>query len=331
MGNEPVKIIKIGFAVLLTLALLYVARTNSRGQPEYISHSANGITFEMTSVPKTMEKGLAKIYLKIEGVSDTNLIPVIRTSKFGQDATTKIHKYRLVPLVLEDTAQALYRADLSAGIKGGRQYYYFEVRDKVGGRRAIFTSEENQPFVLKYIGHVPQLVLISHIFFIFASVFMITLASLESLLVLRGNGNMARTMKLFLWATLFMFLGCYPIGFAMNSYAFGTVWEGVPFGTDATDNKTQLIFVYLLFMLLAGLKSLTSGKVGRNAFSPSVIGGFGVGAFFVQLAVNLVPHSIQFDPTATYIFCYGFIFVMTAIYAVGLLLSRGKNISAPKA
>ena len=63
-------------------------------------------------------------------------------------------------------------------------------------------------------------------------------------------------------ATIAAFLGGYPVGFAMNWYAFGVLWEGVPFGTDATDNKTQLLFVYLLFLTLATLGSLR-GRPGR--------------------------------------------------------------------
>ncbi|MDF1543492.1 MAG: hypothetical protein P1R58_00155 [bacterium] len=318
------KLVKIGFAVLLSLALLYVARTNSRGQPKFYSHTDNGITFEMTSVPKVFEKGLAKISVKVTGLADSNVTPVIRTTSFGQDATTKLHEYRQAPLILEDSAQSIYRAELTAGLKGGRQYYYFEVRDNVGGRRATFTDEEAKPFILKYIGHVPTLVLVSHIFFIFASVFMITLASIESFLIFRGTGDLAKGMKLFFWATLFMFIGGYPIGFAMNWFAFDGFWEGVPFGTDATDNKTQLIFVYLLFMLASGFRSLTASKLGRNVFSPKALGLFGMGAFLVQLAVNLIPHSIQFEPTATYIACYGFIGMMALIYLTGLISSRGK-------
>jgi hypothetical protein len=123
----------------------------------------------------------------------------------------------------------------------------------------------------------------------------------------------------FFLAALFAFLGGYPFGFAMNWYAFGTIWEGVPFGTDATDNKTQLLFVYFLFMVLISLGSLTRGRIGRDLFSPKALGWFGLSAFVLKLAIYLIPHSIQFSVGLTRGVCYSFIglVVMLYLYALG--------------
>jgi len=115
----------------------------------------------------------------------------------------------------------------------------------------------------------------------------------------------------------------------MNYYAFDTVWEGVPFGTDATDNKTQLIFVYLIFMNLITLGSLTKGKLGGDKFSPTVLGLYGIGAFFVMLAIYLIPHSIQFSPGLTKLVCYSFIGLMALLYIYGLAVGK-KNAKSVK-
>ena len=314
------KILRYFLAIIITAALLYIARNNSEGRPESVSRVDNDISFEMTTMPKTAERNKAALFITIRGITDSTLTPVIRTSKFGQDATTPLHQYASTPLILDDSTSSIYRADISAGVKGGRIYYYFEVRDKTGGRRAILADIAGEPFLLKFIGHVPSYVLIAHIVFIFSAVFMVTLSLLEALILMRNGGDASVMMKRILWATILFFVGGYPIGFAMNWYAFGGIWEGVPFGTDATDNKTQLVFFYLLFMLAAGIRSL-SGKFGRDVFNVKTLGLLGVIAFLVQLVVNLIPHSIQFEPNSTYLVCYGFIAILLVVYLIGLFKS----------
>jgi hypothetical protein len=110
----------------------------------------------------------------------------------------------------------------------------------------------------------------------------------------------------------------------MNYYAFNVVWEGVPFGTDATDNKTQLLFLYLAMVWLVSLGSLTKGK-WRDLYPPKVLGWFGVVAFVLLFAIYLIPHSIQFSAALTYSVCYSFIGVVALIYLIGLLKTIRKK------
>ena len=108
----------------------------------------------------------------------------------------------------------------------------------------------------------------------------------------------------------------------MNYYAFNGSWEGVPFGTDATDNKTQLLFVYLLFATLATFGSFSKGRFGRDLFAPRTLGWIGLSTTAVMLFIYLIPHSIQFSPRFTYAFCYTWIAVVVALYLLGRLKSR---------
>jgi ABC-type Fe3+-siderophore transport system permease subunit len=121
---------------------------------------------------------------------------------------------------------------------------------------------------------------------------------------------------------VFCFIGGYPLGMPMNYYAFDGLWEGVPFGTDATDNKTQLLFVYLLFASLATLGSFSRGRWGRDLFAPRTLGWIGLGSFGVMLFIYLIPHSIQFSARFTYAFCYTWIGVVAALYVLGVLRNR---------
>jgi ABC-type Fe3+-siderophore transport system permease subunit len=96
----------------------------------------------------------------------------------------------------------------------------------------------------------------------------------------------------------------------------------VPFGHDATDNKTQLLFLYLLFATLAGAGSLSRGRWGRNLWSAKTLGWLGMASFAVMLFIYLIPHSIQFTPAFTYAFCYSWIGLIALAYLVGLARRR---------
>lgn len=312
------KILRIVIAVLLTAVLLYTARATLQGQPEFVTHTDNGYTFEITTVPKGPEHAMATIQLKITGDLGPGLKPMYRQNKFGQDEITPLYRYGNLQLLVEDSALGLYYTNISTLARGSRIYYYFEVRDETGGRRASFTLEDDKPFAMKFIGDVPPYVIGPHIFLMFATVFCVVMAFLHSFKLLSGGVEAGPIARYIFLAAVASFLGGYPWGIAMNYYAFGGTWEGIPFGTDATDNKTQLLFLYLVMVSLVSLGSLTKGK-RRDLYSPKVLGWFSVFAFVLLMVVYLIPQSIQFSADMTNNVCYGFIGVVTLVYLVGLL------------
>ena len=194
--------------------------------------------------------------------------------------------------------------------------------DTEGARQAGFNAENGAPFFLRYIGDVPKPVLLGHIFFIFATVFCIGLATVHAIGVIRGGNGLGSMARCLFWAAVFCLICGYPLGWPMNYYAFNGLWEGVPFGTDATDNKTQLLLVYLLFAALSTLGTFSQGRFGRDLFAPRTLGWIGLGAFGVMLFIYLVPHSIQFSARFTYAFCYTWIAAVASLYVLGLLRSR---------
>lgn len=314
---NKMKITRIIIAVVLTLAMLYIARNNSRGRPEHYAHQENGYTFDYTSVPKALEFTDAVIPLTIEGKFDENIRPVFRRSVTGADID-RLEQYETIPLTPCDTGVNCFQTGVTAGEKNGRFYYYFEVADSTGTVLAKFTQEDGAPFMFRYIGAVPAGITLTHIALIFATVFFIALGTIHSIGLVSGSGDVKPLARYSLLAAVCAFLGGYPFGIPMNWYAFGGLWEGVPFGTDATDNKTQLLFVYLLFMTLATWGSLR-GKPAKNVFSSKALGWFGLGSFAVMLFIYLIPHSIQFSAELTYTFCYSWIGVIALIYITGRL------------
>jgi len=325
------KIIRIIAAIVLTLGLLYVARITSEGRPEYREYRENGFAFEKTTVPKAPENALATIPVTIKGPLSENVRPVLRyyRAEYGEAPPTAPNRYQTRPLSLVDSLTGLYEGQLRTAARGYRHYYWFEIRDHTGGLRAKFTDKDGTPFVLKHIGHVPDWVLIPHIVFMFATVFCIMLATVYAMRLVFGSQEVRPMARLLLWAAIFVFLGGGPFGWAMNYYAFGTIWEGVPFGTDATDNKTQLLFVYLVFMLLATRGSLKHNLVQENLYSPRALGFLGLMTLVLMLSIYLIPHSTQFSPELTRTVCYTFIAVVGLMLLIPWVSRKAKRVRRP--
>lgn len=229
-----------------------------------------------------------------------------------------------------DTGGYRFGGTVTGGARGGRLYYYFAVADSTGAVLARLTDprhrNQERPFSIRYFGHVPPVILGGHLLFIFATVFFVSLATVNGWRAWRDESHLGGMMVWLLWATVTSFIGMIVFGVPMNYYAFGGYWEGVPFGHDATDNKTQLLFVYLLFATLSGLGSLTGSPRLRDVFAPRTLAGVGIGSFAVMLFIYLIPHSIQFSPAVTYAFCYSWIGLLLVVYVWAWIRLRRRTV-----
>ena len=316
------KIIRIVAALILTLILLRIAKETSRGHPEHLVRTVNGFTFDMMTVPKGPEKSNARIEATIKGGPGTDFEPVLLYTERG--INTPPMQYEQVPMLPVDSVPMLYYANVPTGERGGRLHYMIDLmKDDI--MEARLAQADGKPFELRYIGDVPKVVLIGHIGLMFATVFCVIMAALHALSLVRGGGNVIPMERFFFWSFVFALVGGYPFGFGMNWFAFHSIWEGVPFGTDATDNKTQLLVAYLLLMTVANLGTLTRGKLGKDIWSPKTSGYFGVAAFVLMLVIYLIPHSIQFSAVSMYLVCYGFIALAALIYLIGIRRARGST------
>jgi len=316
------KLLRIAAAVIITIVLFAIARDNSEGRPEFKTSAENGYTFEFNTVPKQFEYQDASFPIKVVGDLDNKTV-VMRVTDIGADRYTPLGDYKSITMTPhEDSTGANFIATTKAGKKLQRFYYYFEVHDSTGAALATFTDDEGAPFSLRAIGHVPIPVIGSHLLLIFATVFFIIMAGFHSSGAIACGSPIKPIGRYYLAATITAFLGGYPVGFAMNWYAFGGLWEGVPFGTDATDNKTQILFLYLIFMMLATIGAAFGRKDARQFFSNKTTGWFGVIGVLVMLAVYFIPHSTQFDPTLTKAVGYGWAALMFLLIILGYSQSR---------
>lgn len=103
---------------------------------------------------------------------------------------------------------------------------------------------KDEPIVVRYRGDVPAWVMIPHIVFMFLAMLFSTLAGLFALC---KRGNFLRYAKLTL---VVLFVGGFILGPIMQKFAFNVYWAGWPFGSDLTDNKTLVVFVFWLAVVL---------------------------------------------------------------------------------
>ncbi|MEW6050759.1 MAG: hypothetical protein AB1644_06815 [Candidatus Zixiibacteriota bacterium] len=313
------KYIRVIGAIILTVIMLRIARETSRGRPELVIRSTNGITLEMYTATKGPENGTARVSVKVAAANSSDLTPVLRFAEGNSTTASDLARYQSRVMTPFDSAEGVYSIEVNAGTRGDKLLYFVEVTDNTDNIKAQLLQDNGAPFEMKYIGRVPLFVLVTHIGLMFGTVFCVSMAFLYAWRLVGGSADVRPMAILFAFATLFAFIGGYPFGFAMNYYAFNVIWEGVPFGTDATDNKTQILLLFLLFVTASTVGSLTNRRFGRDLFTPKTVGCLGVAAFLLMLGIYLIPHSIQFSPALTYAVCYSFIAALALLYLFSYL------------
>ena len=152
---------------------------------------------------------------------------------------------------------------------GGKLDY--RVRVSAGGASVVLPPLG--PAVLRFRNDVPAWVLVPHILAMMGALMLSTRALLEAF---RREPKL-RLLTLRTIAALFV--GGFPLGWAVSGYAFGQPWGGFPLGNDPTDNKT----------LIAFLGWLVAGFAVFRLRSPRL---WVAGAALLMLVVYLIPHSL---------------------------------------
>jgi hypothetical protein len=131
----------------------------------------------------------------------------------------------------------------------------------------------DEPVIIRYKGSVPGFVLIPHIIFMFLAMVLSVRTGIEALL------NRTHIFRLTSITLLFLFLGGLVFGPIVQKYAFDAYWTGWPWGTDLTDNKTIVAFIFWLTAWIVLYRRR------RNRIWPVL-------AMVVMLAAYLIPHSM---------------------------------------
>jgi hypothetical protein len=151
----------------------------------------------------------------------------------------------------------------------GKLEYFIELRK---GEQALRLPANGQ-VITRFKGFVPLVVLLPHIIFMFAAMFLSTRAALAAMF------GSTRLREYALWTVGLLFLGGMIFGPLVQKYAFGAYWTGFPFGYDLTDNKTLIALLAWLVALWATYKRPKSQ-------------GWVIAAAIVTMTIFMIPHSL---------------------------------------
>ncbi len=131
----------------------------------------------------------------------------------------------------------------------------------------------SEMIVIRFKGEVPIFYLVVHILFIFAGMLLSNVTGLMALFKQKVY------LQLSFYTVITLFLGGLLFGPIVQKYAFGVYWSGFPFGTDLTDNKLLIAFIFWL----------TAWWFNRKKTRYYLI----IIAAIVLIATYAIPHSIM--------------------------------------
>jgi hypothetical protein len=316
------KILRYAAAIIITIVLLIIARNLSPGKSTVFNGRLRELTAEHATVPKIIDGKLTRVAIKIDNPGRKTISVKLRWKSAAGNLDNE-DQYNMMPMLFDDSAKN-YTAQLPLFSKGEKIFYFIEILGETGEQLIRLPQAKDAPVKVKYEGVVPLYILVPHVLLMFVAIYFATLAVIDAFGIITGNGRLAFMAKNYLWATLAVFFGGYPFGWGMNYFAFGMIWEGIPFGWDFTDNKTQIILLYLIFLCLSSLGALSKGKWKDN-YSERTLGWMGIVGYLLVLAIYIIPHSIQFSLPATALFAYGLTSIIVGLYVYGLTRKQKWN------
>ena len=237
-------------AVVITIALSVYQRMTGPTHPQKVAVELNGTSYQL----KLPRSGVQRDeVLKLKDIPQSTLAQL----HYRQYPTN--NAYTTVDFEWKDNQ---WQAFLPVQPVGGKLQYYITV----GGRDYL----ADEPVVMRFRNDVPAGILVPHILLMFAAM----LFAVYTLMLVLTRKKYSRWLKITV-ATLFV--GGFIFGPLVQHAAFGPWWTGFPYGTDLTDNKTLLSF---LFFLVA----LATLKWKHNKWVVSL-------AVLFMIAIFSIPHS----------------------------------------
>ena len=237
-------------AIVITMALSIYQRITGPTHPKSVTVELNGDSYKM-KLPRSGVQHDETVTLK-DLPSNTEAQMHYRRYPTTNDYTT-------VDFQWKDNA---WHASLPVQPVGGKLQYYITV----GGKD--YAADE--PVVIRFRNDVPAMILVPHILLMFASM----LFAIYTFLLVVTRKEYRKWLKITVGT---LFVGGFIFGPMVQHTAFGPWWTGFPFGTDLTDNKTLISFLFFL-AALATLK----WKYNKWVVCLAVL---------MMIAVFTIPHS----------------------------------------
>lgn len=264
--------------LVLTLVLLVGTRELSKRDPVDAVAEGFGMKLGHRTLTEHSGTGQPRIRVRLDPMQNVGMIACYRFRGSDKVEYTSLFSFE----------ENWFEGHLPNFGKGTRLEYWIRAVNTKGEMLRVPSS----PATLKYKGKVSESVLVAHIAFMFAAFFFMVMSLFGAIRILRGQEGKRSTVAAARWVLVMSLIGGWPLGFILNRQAFGTLWEGYPFGYDITDNKTQVMFVlWLASLLLVRGSFLGRGeekdRLGARPFAYVIIA-----SFLVSLVLFILPHSI---------------------------------------
>jgi hypothetical protein len=239
-------------AVVITLVLSIYQRMTGPTHPKSVTVELQGEGYKMKLPRSGVQKDEMVTLRGVPAASPIDAQLHYRRYPTPDDYTTVDFGY----------TDGEWQAALPVQPVGGKLQYYLTVDGK--------DYPEDEPVVIRFRNDVPASILVPHILLMFGAMFF---AVYMLLLVLSGR-EYAKWLKITVGT---LFVGGFIFGPLVQHAAFGPWWTGFPYGTDLTDNKTLLSFLFFV----AALATL---KWKYNKWLAAL-------AVLLMIAVFTIPHS----------------------------------------
>lgn len=251
-------------AVIITLVLSIYQRMTGPTYPKKVTVELNGESYKIKLPRSGVQKDeIITLTEQTHGDRSRELSggepmgPVPMSLHYRRYPTT--NDYTTVDFVKKDS---VWQAALPVQPVAGKLEYYLTVDGK--------DYLKDEPVVIRFRNDVPASILVPHILLMFGAM----LFAVYTFLLVVTHKDYKRWLKITV-ATLFV--GGFILGPLVQHAAFGPWWAGFPYGTDLTDNKTLISFIFFV-AALATLK----WKYNKWVVCLAVL---------MMIAVFTIPHS----------------------------------------
>ena len=251
-------------AVIITLVLSIYQRMTGPTYPKKVTVELNGESYKIKLPRSGVQKDeIITLTEQTHGDRSRELSgnepmgPVPMSLHYRRYPTT--NDYTTVDFVKKDS---VWQAALPVQPVAGKLAYYLTVDGK--------DYLKDEPVVIRFRNDVPASILVPHILLMFGAM----LFAVYTFLLVVTHKDYKRWLKI---TAATLFVGGFILGPLVQHAAFGPWWAGFPYGTDLTDNKTLISFIFFV-AALATLK----WKYNKWVVCLAVL---------MMIAVFTIPHS----------------------------------------
>ena len=261
-------------AIIITLGAAYYQRKTGPTNPRDTYLTVNDSLLKVRLVRSLGLDERPEVRLAI---TDTSVKARLYYRRFrtGEEYSSSDFIYKVYPVnsmlmtkVFGITEEKGLYAAVPQQAPAGKIEYYLELTDSKGTTTVL----KETPVVIRFKGAVPSYILTPHIIFMFLAMLLANVAGLMALF------NLPAFRKYSVWTLATLTAGGMILGPAVQKFAFGEFWTGVPFGWDLTDNKTLIAFLFWILAVVMNKK--------RNTRVYTLV------AAVVTLIIFSIPHSM---------------------------------------